>query len=87
MSISSMTFELPTANEETLTEAEKTDLIEKQLEAQMQEAAMTIDYESMKGEAEYISPEEASPEVLDRIQAQKVYRRRGGFLARIAQLV
>mgnify|MGYP005607283573 CR=1 FL=1 len=87
MSTASMTFELPTIRQETLTEDEKADLIEKQLEAQMAEAALIIDYESMKGEEEYTSPEEASPEVLDRIQSQKVYRRRGGFLAKIAQLM
>ena len=53
----------------------------------MQEAEMTVDYESMKDEAEYVSPKEASPEVLDKIQARKIYRRRGGVLARIAQLM
>ena len=77
MSISSRTFELPSVSTETITEAERTDLIEKQLEAQMQEAEMTVDYESMKDEAEYVSPKEA----------RKVYRRRGGVLARIAQLM
>ena len=87
MSISSRTVELPSESTETITEAERTDLIEKQLEAQMQEAEMTVDYESMKDEAEYVSPKEASPEVLDKIQARKVYRRRGGVLARIAQLM
>ncbi|MGN1312771.1 MAG: hypothetical protein ACI4VS_01085 [Candidatus Nanosyncoccaceae bacterium] len=87
MSISSRTFELPSESTETITEAERTDLIEKQLEAQMREAEMTVDYESMKDEAEYVSPKEASPEVLDKIQARKVYRRRGGVLARIAQLM
>ena len=63
MSISSRTFELPSESTETITEAERTDLIEKQLEAQMQEAEMTVDYESMKDEAEYVSPKEAIDEL------------------------
>ena len=87
MSISPMTFELPTESRKVISEAERTDLIERQLEAQMLEADMVVDYESMKDEAEYVSPKEASPEVLDKIQARKVYRRRGGVLARIAQLM
>lgn len=87
MSISSMTFELPTESRKVISEAERTDLIERQLEAQMLEADMVVDYESMKDEAEYVSPREASPEALDKIQARKVYRRRGGVLARIAQLM
>lgn len=35
-----------------------------------------MDFEAMKGEATYVSPEEASPEALKKIKAMKI----GGFI-------
>lgn len=84
MVISSTTFELPIESSEELTEAEKQNLIEKQLEAQ---ADMVIDYESMKDEADYVSPKIVSEEVVDKLQKRKIYLRRGGVLARIARMM
>ena len=43
-----------------------------------------MDYEGMKGEATYVSPEEASPEALKRIKAMQT---RGRRLTRLAGIL
>ncbi len=83
MSISSKTFELPQMSNSEMSEEEMNDFVDEQLEMQ---ADYALDYESMKEETEYVSPEEPSQEALDKIKS-KAYKRRGGVLARIAQFM
>ena len=52
-------------------------------EAQVEEDIDGMDFEAMKGEESYVSPEEASPEAAKEIKKQKVALEWGSFISNV----